>query len=155
MIGISGGGRQKSTKGWGQDWAMSSKSSKRSMFDLYVGIGSGFLVGLVALVGMASSSEMSVSESDSVSSLVFLVGAIALNLDGGVACFGFDLAAATILIGSGSESRHGCCCWSLTQSPSWNLSLTWLLLPLQVTCGLWLGSSVIDIYSSLSTWSWP
>ena len=36
----------------------SSKYSKRSMFDIDVGIGSGFLIGLLALVGMASSSEI-------------------------------------------------------------------------------------------------
>ena len=54
---------------------MSSKSSKRSRFDFGVGIGSGFLVGLVALAGLSSSSELDVSESDSVSGLVCLVGA--------------------------------------------------------------------------------
>ena len=89
--------------GVGMEGGMSSKSSKRSKFDFGGRIGSGFLVDLVALVGLASSSELDVSELDSVSGLVCLVGALALDLIGG-ATFGFVLPAATILTGSGFES---------------------------------------------------
>ena len=123
--------------GVGMEGGMSSKSSKRSKFDFGGRIGSGFLVDLVALVGLASSSELDVSELDSVSGLVSLVGALALDLIGG-ATFGFVLPAATILTVSGSESDDSSSLPLLLesdcQSQSWNLSLTWLLL--QLTCGL-------------------